>query len=443
MRNAEKRYNLFKISDLGQIGANTNWADFLDAAGVADIEEINVMTPDFFRALDSIIADTSVDTWKRYLRFHLIDSYAQMLSEDFVNAHFEFHDKTLAGIPEQKPRWKEGVAVVAGEGAGGFGALGEVVGRLYVEKYFPPENKARMDALVKNLLRAYSESIDELEWMTADTKARAHEKLAKIDTKIGYTDKWRDYSGLDVSADDLFGNIRNSNAVEYKRMIDKLGQPIDRTEWGMTPQTVNAYYNPTKNEIVFPAAILQPPFFNVDADDAVNYGGIGAVIGHEISHGFDDQGSKFDADGNLKSWWTPEDRAAFEALTKRLVDQYSEYEPMPGKNVNGQLTLGENIADLSGLSIAFKAYKLSLGGKPAPEIAGWTGDQRFFLGWSQVWRRKYRDAEMVKRLLTDPHSPSWYRANGPVTNIDAFYSAFDVKPGDALFKPVEERIRIW
>ncbi len=443
LRDADKRYNLFKTSELSELASNIDWSGFFVAAGVSGIEELNVMTPSFFEKLNAILKETTVDTWKRYLRYQLVDTYAPMLSEEFVQAHFEFHDKTLAGIPEQKPRWKDGVALVAGGGAGSFGALGEVAGRLYVEKHFPPENKARMDALVKNLLRAYGESIDGLEWMSDATKLKAKEKLARIDTKIGYTDKWRDYSALEVTADDLFSNIRNSNAVEYKRMIDKLGQPIDRTEWGMTPQTVNAYYNPTKNEIVFPAAILQPPFFNVDADDAVNYGGIGAVIGHEISHGFDDQGSKYDAEGNLSNWWTDEDRAAFKSLTERLVAQYAEFEPLPGKKVNGILTLGENIADLSGLSIAFKAYKLSLGKQSAPEIAGWTGDQRFFLGWSQVWRRKYRDAEMVKRLLTDPHSPSWYRANGPVTNIDAFYEAFDVKPGDALFKPSEERIRIW
>ncbi len=443
LRDANKRYNLYKVSDLNDLAPHINWTDFLKAAGVGEITEINVMTPSFFEELDKIVTATPVETWQRYLRFHLIDGFAPVLSENFVNAHFDFHDRALAGIPEQKPRWKEAVAAIAGAGAGGFGALGEVVGRLYVEKHFPPENKARMDALVKNLLRSFAESINELEWMTDETKARAADKLSKIDTKIGYTEKWRDYSALDVTPDDLFANVLNSAAVEYRRMIDRLGQPIDRTEWGMTPQTVNAYYNPAKNEIVFPAAILQPPFFNVDADDAVNYGGIGAVIGHEISHAFDDQGSKYDGDGNLNNWWSDEDREAFKALTEKLIAQYSQYEPLPGKNVDGQLTLGENIADLSGLAIAFKAYQIALDGNPAPVIAGWDGDQRFFMGWSQVWRRKYRDAEMVKRLLTDPHSPSWYRANGPVTNIDAFYEAFDVKPGDALYKPEAERIRIW
>ena len=305
------------------------------------------------------------------------------------------------------------------------------------------EAKARMEQLVANLVKAFEQSIDELTWMTDATKQRAQEKLSKFTVKIGYPNVWKDYSALEIDPLDLVGNVRRSAMTEHKRMIDKLGKPIDREEWGMTPQTVNAYYMPPKNEIVFPAAILQPPFFNMSADDAVNYGGIGAVIGHEISHGFDDQGSKYDGDGNLKSWWTPIDRQAFEAITKRLVDQFSEYSPLPGKYVDGKLTLGENIADLSGLAIAHKAYRLSLDGKEPPVIDGWTGDQRFFLGWSQAWRRKYRDAEMMRRLLTDPHAPSWYRANGPVINIDAFYDAFDVQPEDALYRPKEERIKLW
>ncbi len=443
LRDANARYNLFNTGDLKNLGANINWQEFFTAADVGEITEVNVMTPSFFEGLDAIVADIPVETWKSYLLYRLMDTYAPVLSKDFVDVHFHLHDKVLAGIPEQKPRWKNAVASVAGAGAGDFGSLGEMVGRMYVERHFPKENKEKMDRLVQNLLRAFGESIDELAWMTDETKQRAREKLGKITTKIGYPEKWRDYSGLTVVPDDLFANIQNSNHVEYHRMIDKLGKPIDRTEWGMTPQTINAYYNPTMNEIVFPAAILQPPFFNVEADDAINYGGIGAVIGHEISHAFDDQGSKYDGDGNLNNWWTDDDRAAFGALTKQLIDQYAEYEPLPGKKVNGELTLGENIADLSGLAIAFKAYKLSLDGAEAPEIAGWSGDQRFFLGWSQIWRRKYRDAEMVRRLLIDPHSPSWYRANGPVTNIDEFYVAFDVKPGDKLFKPAENRIKIW
>ncbi len=460
LRNANARYNLYDIRDgklqssgkyerdpeadpAPTLGEALDWPAFFDAAGVGQIAEINVMTPSYFEDFETIFRETPVEDWQHYLIFNLVDAYAEALSKDFVDAHFQLHSKTLAGIEEQKERWKEGVALISGSGAGSFGVLGEVVGKLYVERHFPAENKAKMQILVDNLLEAFGQSIDDLTWMTDATKAKAREKLSKITTKIGYPDEWRDYSGLQVTPDDLYANLQSSNSVEYRRMIDKLGQPIDRNEWGMTPHTVNAYYNPTMNEIVFPAAILQKPFFNVEADDAINYGGIGAVIGHEISHAFDDQGSQFDGDGNLKNWWTDEDRQAFNALKTKLIEQYAEYEPLPGKKVNGELTQGENIADLSGLEIAFKAYHLSLDGATPPVIAAWTGDQRFFLGWSQVWRRKYREAEMVKRLLTDPHSPSRYRANGPVTNIDAFYQAFDLKPGDQLYKPVGERIKIW
>ncbi len=436
LRDAEKRYNKFTLEELANLTPNINWEAFLEQALVEDKGDVIVTAPSFFEGLDKIIAATPIETWRLYLQFLVVDSSAPYLSQDFVDAHFSFHSKALAGIPEQKPRWKRGVQTVEG-------ALGEVVGKLYVEKHFPPEAKQRMEQLVQNLLEAFRLSIDELTWMTDETKQRAQVKLSKFTVKIGYPNVWKDYSGLTIKADDLLGNIRASALNEHRRNVNKLGKPIDREEWGMTPQTVNAYYMPPKNEIVFPAAILQPPFFNMEADDAVNYGGIGAVIGHEISHGFDDQGSKYDGDGNLKSWWTQRDRQAFEAITKRLIEQFNEYSPLPGKNVDGQLTLGENIADLSGLAIAHKAYNLSLKGKDAPVIDGWTGDQRFFLGWSQVWRRKYRDAEMMRRLLTDPHAPSWYRANGPVINIDAFYSAFEVKPEDALFRPKEERIRIW
>ncbi len=443
LRDANARYNLTTLDELEATNKNIPWKTFFAAAGVPQITEVNVATPSFFAGLDHLMKVTPVDTWKKYLTYKLVNGMAPALSKGLVDAHFNFNSKELAGIPEQQPRWKRGVNLVAGRGAGDFGCLGEAVGQIYVERHFKPEAKARMDQLVKNLLKAYELSINDLTWMTDETKAKAQAKLAKITPKIGYPNKWKDYSEFTVDADDLYGNIKRSDKVEYERMINKLGKPIDREEWGMTPQTVNAYYNPSKNEIVFPAAILQPPFFNAEADDAVNYGGIGAVIGHEISHGFDDQGSKYDGDGNLTNWWTEKDRFEFEKLTKRLVDQYSEYSPLPGKNVNGQLTLGENIADLSGLSIAYKAYKISLNGKPSPKIDGFTGEQRFFLGWSQAWRRKYRDAEMMRRLLTDPHSPSWYRANGPVINIDAFYEAFNAKPGDALYKAPEERIRIW
>jgi predicted metalloendopeptidase len=300
-----------------------------------------------------------------------------------------------------------------------------------------------MDGLVKNLLEAYRQSIDGLDWMSPETRKAAQEKLAKFTPKIGYPNKWRDYSALNIKPDDLLGNVFRANEFEYQRGINKLGQPIDRDEWGMTPQTVNAYYNPEMNEIVFPAAILQPPFFNLKADDAANYGGIGAVIGHEISHGFDDQGSRYDGDGTLRDWWTADDRRNFETRTKALIDQYSAYEPVKGYQVNGAFTIGENIADLAGMTIAYKAYHIALNGKPAPVIDGLSGDQRFFMGWAQVWRRKYREANLVSRLKTDPHSPSEYRCNGVVTNLPGYYEAFEVKPGDKLYKAPEQRIRLW
>ena len=443
LRNAEKRYNKFELATLEQQMPEIPWRSFLAEAGTPDPAEVNVMTPSFFEGLQSILKETSPEAWVQYLRFMLIDAYAPFLGKEIVTAHFEFHDQELGGVPEQQPRWKRAVEATSGAGAGSFGVLGDVVGRLYVAEHFKPEAKARMDQLVENLMKAYESSIKNLSWMTPTTKQRALEKLSKIRPKIGYTEKWRDYADLQIDADDLVGNVMRSNRVEHKRMTDKLGKPVDRTEWGMTPQTVNAYYNPGMNEIVFPAAILQPPFFDATAEDAVNYGGIGAVIGHEISHGFDDQGSKYDGDGNLENWWSDKDRNAFKSLTQRLVSQFADYEPLPGKKLNGELTLGENIADLSGMSIALKAYRLSLGGNPAPVLQDWTGDQRFFIGWAQIWRRNYRDAEMVRRLLTDPHSPSHYRANGPLTNLDSFYDAFGVKEGDKLYKSPEDRIRIW
>lgn len=442
LRNAEKRYNRKTLAELAEMTPDLDWATFIKSTEAKGVEDVNVWTPSFFEGLEKVMADTPVSTWKQYLKYKVIDAFAPYLSDEFANASFELYQKHLAGVPEMKPRWKRGVNLVAGAGTG-FGALGDAIGELYVQKYFKPEAKAQMEELVQNLLKAFEQSIDELAWMTDATKEKAKAKLEKIDTKIGYTEKWRDYSKLDVDPEDLVGNVKASGRVEYFRNVDKLGKPIDKQEWGMTPQTVNAYYNPPKNEIVFPAAILQPPFFNPDTEDALNYGGIGAVIGHEISHAFDDQGSKYDGDGNMINWWTDEDRNAFKDLTEQLVAQYEVYEPLDGKRVNGSLTLGENIADLSGLTIAHKAYKISLDGQEPEKVAGWTGDQLFFVGWSRVWARKYRDAEMVKRLLTDPHSPSQYRANGPVMNIDAFQQAFELKEGDRLFKPVSARIKIW
>lgn len=441
LRDVEKRYNKMPVTDLRKRFKTGYWKGLLKQAQIPEVEEINVMTPPFFEKFSEIFKETSVETWQAYLRFKIVDMAAPYLSKEFEDAHFELYSKTLGGIPQQKPRWKKAVDTISGRR--GKGTLGEMVGKIYVERHFPEQAKKRMDELVKNLLAAFDQGIDELEWMSDKTKAAAKEKLSKIRTKIGYPNKWLDYSALEVKPNDLFGNMVRSNQVEYQRMIDKLGKPVDKEEWGMTPQTVNAYYRPSTNEIVFPAAILQPPFFDLEGPDALNYGGIGAVIGHEISHAFDDQGSMYDGDGNLRNWWTEEDRKAFKALADRLVAQYASYEALPEKRVNGKLTLGENIADLSGLTVSYKAYKISREGKDEESYADWNGSQLFFVGWSRVWARKYREAEMVRRLLTDPHSPSRFRANGPVMNIDAFYEAFDLKEGDKLFKPKKDRIKIW
>ncbi len=443
LRDAEKRYNLMTVAKLKEMTPGIPWDVYFEASGAANLEEVNVTTPSYFTEFEKVASTVDLETWKQYARFRLLDAAADYLPKDFVDASFELHEKTISGVPQQKPRWKKAVDATSGAGAGDFGVLGEPLGQLYVRKHFPPEARKRMDELVANLMKAYEQSIHDLKWMTKETKVRALEKLSKITPKIGYPDEWRDYSGLEIKADDLLGNISRSRRFEHFRQLNRLKKPVDRKEWGMTPQTVNAYYNPSLNEIVFPAAILQPPFFDANAEDAVNYGGIGAVIGHEISHGFDDEGSKYDGDGNLKNWWTDEDKKAFEELTSRLIAQYEGYEPLPGRKLNGKLTLGENIADLSGMAIAYKAYRLSLKGQDGPVLDGYTSSQRFFLGWSQIWRRKYRDDEMARRLLTDPHSPSAYRANGPVTNLDAFYEAFNVKPGDKLYKPAEQRIQIW
>ena len=383
-----------------------------------------------------MLQKTDLATIKSYFEWQLLREYAPFLSKAFVNENFAFYGTALTGVTEQRPTWKIGVSTVEG-------ALGEALGKLYVQEHFPAERKARMEELVKNLLVAYKESIDQLEWMSPETKKEAQAKLAKFTPKIGYPDKWRDYSALTVRNGDLVGNVMRASTFAYNRNINKLGKPIDRTEWGMTPQTVNAYYRSTTNEIVFPAAILQPPFFDMRADDAVNYGAIGAVIGHEIGHGFDDKGSQSDGDGNLRNWWTEQDRAAFKARTDKLVKQFNGFSPLPGYNVNGELTLGENIGDNAGLSIAHKAYKISLKGQPAPVIDGLTGDQRFFMGFGQVWRSKMREAQQINQVKTDPHSPGQFRANGTVMNMPAFYEAFGVKEGDKMYLAPQERVTIW
>lgn len=435
-RDRDKTYN--KVSREELVAANDGfpWDAYLQGVGLADEQSFIIRQPSSLEGVTNIFADTGIDDWKAYLTFHLLDGAAPLLSQNFVDLAFDFNSKTLFGVPKNRDRWKRGVSFVEG-------AVGEAVGKLYVEKHFAPEAKEAMDELVANLITAFDVSIKELEWMGDETKEQALVKLSKFTPKIGYPSKWRDYSSLEVKADDLVGNARRANAFEHWRNIKKLGAPVDRTEWFMTPQTVNAYYNPPANEIVFPAAILQPPFFDVHADPAVNYGGIGAVIGHEIGHGFDDQGSKSDGDGILRNWWTEADLEGFKARTDALVAQYDAYEPLPDEHVNGRLTLGENIGDLGGLTIAYEAYKLSLGGKEAPVIDGYTGDQRFFMSWAQVWRRLYREEALSNRLKTDPHSPSEQRTNGIVRNIDAWYEAFDVGEDDEMYLPPEERVSIW
>lgn len=435
-RDRNATYNRFTLAEAGKLTPNLDWEQLLKTAGIENVDAFIVRQPTFLQALDRMLVETPVADWKTYFRFHLVSNAASFLSQPFVDASFDFYGRALSGTEQNRPRWKRGVSLVNN-------VLGEMVGKHYVEKHFSPEAKTRMDQLVGNLLETFRIGIEELEWMTDSTKMEAQAKLAKFNTKIGYPDRWKDYSALTIKPDDLFGNVTRARAFEFKRNIDKLGKPIDRDEWFMTPQTVNAYYSSTMNEIVFPAAILQPPFFNVEADDAVNYGAIGAVIGHEISHGFDDQGRKSDGDGNLREWWTARDAEEYTRRAAGLVEQFGGFSPIEGMHVNGELTLGENIGDLSGLAMAYKAYQLSLNGEEAPVIDGFTGDQRFFIGWAQVWRRKYRDDELRQRLVTDPHSPSEYRTNGIVVHQPAFYTAFNINEGDLMFLPEEKRVKIW
>jgi predicted metalloendopeptidase len=434
-RDATATYNKFTVADATARTPGLDWKTYLDAAGVHTPDFV-VAEPSFFTALGSALTTMPVADWKSYLKFKVIDDFSPYLSNNFVTARFEFRGRDLSGQQEQRPRWKRGVTAVDG-------AMGDLLGQRYVQRYFPPDNKRRIDALVNKLIDAYRTSINGLDWMSDSTKAEARDKLSKLAVKIGYPSKWKDYSKLRVVRNDLVGNMVRSAQLEHQRNLDRLGKPVDRNEWFTTPQTVNAYYDPSRNDITFPAAILQPPFFNTAADDAVNYGGIGAVIGHEISHAFDDQGRKFDGTGNLRDWWTPQDVQRFTARTTALAAQYSAYEPLPGEHINGELTLGENIADLSGLTVAHRAYQLSLGGRPAAVMDGFTGEQRFFLGWAQVWRGKTRDQELRVELLSDPHSPDKFRADGVVTNLPEYYAAFGVKPGDKLFRPPGDRVKIW
>ena len=435
-RDPDKYYNKTAASDMAKLMPAINWDIYLEDAMLAKESHFSVGQPEYLEAANKIIADTDMATWKRYMKIKVLTAMAPYMHNELAQTQFDFYGTTLRGTKEMEPRWKRAVQFVNG-------SVGELVGKRYVEKYFPPEAKARMVKLVDNLKAAYKSSIEDLSWMSDTTKQEALTKLANFTTKIGYPDKWRDYSALEVSANNLTANVLASNLFDAAHDRSKLGKPLDRTEWGMSPQTVNAYYSPARNEIVFPAAILQPPFFNMNADDAVNYGGIGGVIGHEIGHGFDDKGSKFDGKGYLNNWWTDSDRENFEGLTGKLVAQYDGFEPLEGEHVNGELTLGENIGDLSGLGIAFKAYQMSLKGEKAPVIDGFTGDQRVFLGWAQVWRSKIRDEALSERMKTDPHSPAQYRVQGVLPNIDAFYSAFDVQDGDGMYLPEEQRVAIW
>jgi putative endopeptidase len=438
-RDPVKTYNPMSPDELTKLAPNFDWTAYFTALGTQGQSQYDVAQPSAIAKSVEIMNATPVAVLQDYMRAGALRGAAGALPKAFVDAQFEF-SKVATGAPQLQARWKRGVAATQA-------VLGEAVGKLYVAKYFTPATKARADALVQNLLTSMGQRLDGLTWMSPETKALAKAKLATYAPKIGYPTKWRDYSALTIKPDDVVGNLLRASEFGYNHQLAKLGKPLDRTEWGMTPQTVNAYYNPQLNEMVFPAAILQPPFFDPNADDAVNYGGIGAVIGHEISHGFDDQGSQFDAKGALKNWWTGEDRTKFNALTGALAEQYNAYCPFPGPTppkqcVNGKLTLGENIADLAGLTVAYQAYHLSLHGKPAPVIDGLTGDQRFFLGWAQVWRQTMREAMEQNLLVSDPHSPTRARAS-VVRNLDAWYAAFDVKPGQKLYLTPEQRIKIW
>lgn len=434
-RQRELTYNKLSIAELQDLSPAIDWAATMQGLGMFT-DEFIISQPSYFEELSNIWSEVGLAQWQNYTSFKLINAYTAFLSQNFVDAAFAFEGGVLSGLEENRPRWKRGVDAVDS-------ALGEIVGKLYVERYFQEEAKERMDVLIENLRNGFRVGIEELEWMTDATKAEAQNKLAKFTTKIGYPEEWKDYSGVEVLENDLVGNVMRSRRFEHNREVSKLGQPIDRGEWYMTPHTVNAYYNPNMNEIVFPAAILQPPFFNVEADDAVNYGAIGAVIGHEFSHGFDDQGRKSDGDGMLRDWWTEQDASAFSERADALVAQYDQFEVLPGKFLNGAFTLGENIGDLSGLAVAYKAYQLSLDGEEAPVIDGFTGDQRFFMGWGQVWRRLYRDENLEVRITSDPHSHSEARSNGTLRNIDTWYEAFDVQADDALYLPPSQRVKIW
>lgn len=415
-----------------------DWGAYFAAAGIEGLEDLNVNYPSAMAPVIALVNEVPLEDWKSYMSYRLINDSAGVLSEEIDRESFHFYSTVLRGVPEQRERWERGVARV-----GSRGSLGEAVGQIYAQRHFPEAAKLQMQDLVENLRAALRQSIEQNDWMGPLTKEEAYLKLEAFRPKIAYPDVWEDLSAIEITRDSLFDNARNVREFRYQEEIERIGQPTDREEWGMTPQTVNAYYNSSFNEIVFPAGILQPPFFDPAADPAVNYGGIGAVIGHEMGHGFDDQGSKSDWAGIQRNWWTDEDRANFEGQATVIADQYAAFEPVPGYFVDGRFTLGENIGDVGGVSLAYRAYRMSLGGEEAPVIDGLTGDQRFFLAWAQVWQRKYRDDALIQRLTSDPHSPAEFRVNGVVRNFDAWYEAFDVQPEDDLYLPPEDRVTIW
>jgi putative endopeptidase len=435
-RNRDRTYNEYTIQQLVADAPGFDWNGYFSAARLGDVPRLIVRQNTAMPQIAAIHAETPMGTLRAWQAFHTTDQAAPRLSNRFADAQWAFRLRDLQGQPEQRPRDKRAIGFAEG-------TLGEALGRQYVAEYFPAESKAQMEELVANLRRALALRIETYDWMSAETKAAAQEKLAKFTVKIGYPEEWRDYSALEIRPDDLFGNAERAGRFRWEYQLNRLNEPVDKAEWGMTPQTVNAYYNSTNNEIVFPAAILQPPFFDPNADPAVNYGAIGGVIGHEIGHGFDDQGSKSDGDGVLRSWWTPEDRANFEALTGRLGAQYDTYEVLPGYFVQGALSMGENIGDAAGVAVGLEAYQLSLNGQEAPVLDGFTGEQRFFLGWAQVWQSKGRDDFLRNQVATGPHSPAEFRVIGPIRNVDAWYEAFDVQPGQRYYLTPEERVRIW
>lgn len=435
-RDPYKVYNKLSIEQLNQSTPNLNWNTTLEDLNINGEDSVIVGMPAFFKAVNNELSATPIEAWKMYLKFHVVNDMAPYLSSNFADARFDFYGKTIRGLKEQQPRWKRVLHVVDG-------SVGELLGKTYVDKHFQPEAKQRMLDMVNNLQETYEDRIKRLDWMTDATKQKAIAKLNTFVKKIGYPDKWKDYSKLNVTADNYVANIFSSATFDFNYMVSKLGKPVDKTEWFMTPPTVNAYYNPAFNEIVFPAGILAFPFFDKDADDAVNYGGIGGVIGHEMTHGFDDQGSKYDADGNLKDWWTEEDTKQFQAKTGVVVDQFNNYTVLDSVHVNGQLTLGENLADLGGLAIAYEAFQKTEQAKSGEKIDGLTPNQRFFLSWAQVWRANTRDEELANRIITDPHSPVEWRTNGPLSNMTEFYEAFDIKQGDNMWRPDSLRAKVW